>query len=245
MLCFIIKDSWVLFHFYLTYAFYINQRGKKAGTLFSDRCVFFALRIFPFFFSKVASYGKPPMYSQILLSTLTSGSEESDHFIKDWPSVQLPKSRSLEYWQSSLDGFVFRVLLRPPEKCKFEFTRDITESRPTPQGQENIYPNKSPFLWKYFQDLRMYQQTFSPLTEFQVRRSTQSHDHVHGTPNYVMMLPCYYVMCFYYYVMCSFYYVIFLTEKHFARRYSGWFANTIPANRWIYPSPFDLLKYNT
>lgn len=164
--------------------------------------------------------------------------EESDHFISDWPSVQLPKSRSLEYWQSSLGGFVFRVLLRPPEKCKFEFTRDYTESRPpppSPPSKKIFIPMNPPFLWKYFQDLRMNQQTVSSLTEFQVRRvtCTQSHDHVHGTPNCVMMLPFYYVMCYYHYVMCSFYYVIFHTEKHFARRYSGWFASTIPANRWI------------
>lgn len=125
--------------------------------------------------------------------------EESDRFIRDWPSVQLPKSRSSEYWQSSLGGFVFRVLLRPPEKCKFEFTRDITESRPPPPSKKIFIPMNPPFLWKYFQDLCMNQQTFSSLTEFQVRRVTQSHDHVHGTPNCVMMLPCYYVMCFHHY----------------------------------------------
>lgn len=168
--------------FYLCIVY--RSKGVKSGDSVFGFIYFFALRIFPFFFSKHEISVKFRSRSP----SLTSGSEESDHFIKRWPSVQLPKSRPLEYWQSSLDGFVFWVLLRPPEKCKFEFTRDITESTPPPKGQENIYPNKSPFLWKYFQDLRMYQQTFSSLTEFQVRRSTQSHDHVHGTPNCVMML---------------------------------------------------------
>lgn len=94
---------------------------------------------------------------------------------------------------------------------------------PSPPSKKILIPMNPPFLWKYFQDLRMNQQTVSSLTEFQVRRvtCTQSHDHVHGTPNCVMMLPFYYVMCYYHYVMCSFYYVIFHTEKHFARRYSG------------------------
>lgn len=77
--------------------------------------------------------------------------EESDHFISDWPSVQLPKSRSLEYWQSSLGGFVFRVLLRPPEKCKFEFTLNQDPPPPslTPE-QENIYPDESPLPVEIF-----------------------------------------------------------------------------------------------
>lgn len=156
--------------------------------------------------------------------------EESDNFIRDWPSVQLPKSRSSEYWQSSLGGFVFRVLLRPPEKCKFEFTRDITESRPPPPSKKIFIPMNPPFLWKYFQDLCMNQQTFSSLTEFQVRPRAMIMYMERPT-----VLWCYLVImwCAFIIMMCSFHYVIFHTEKHFARRYSGWLANTIPANRWI------------
>lgn len=90
---------------------------------------------------------------------------------------------------------------------------------PTPE-QENIYHDESPLPLEIFSG-SAHEPTNFFITEFQVRRVTQIHDHVHGTPNCVMMLPCYYVMCFYHYVMCSFHYVIFLTEKHFARRYSG------------------------